>query len=124
MRRISKGSDSGFTIMELTAATGLLIFVISAFAVSLNGTLGLERVYQSESRALVVLNNTLERLGIQENCTVALAERILMHELSESPLGAQDECTAVCEVTDQVLILAIDTREGRRLAKVAIEEKQ
>ena len=71
MRRMSKGSDSGFTILELTAATGLLIFVISAFAVALNGTIALERVYESESRALVVLDNTLERVGIQEGCTVA-----------------------------------------------------
>ena len=124
MHRMSKGSDSGFTILELTAATGLLIFVISAFAVALNGTIALERVYESESRALVVLDNTLERVGIQEGCTVALAERILMHEFSESELGSQDGYTAVCEATDQVLILAIDTRAGRRLAEVAIEEKQ
>ena len=89
----------GYTLIELAVSTVVLVGVISAFAVTLNGIHKLENRCVLENRGIVVLNNVLTRLEAGGMHDADSVERILNAELEASSLSGQRGISARCTTT-------------------------
>lgn len=85
--------NAGFSIIELLVATGLLLFALTSFGMTLSGLRRLEKRYEQEGRALVVLGNVLERLEAGQ-ADDAGVQRILEAEFKASELAADKSLSA------------------------------
>lgn len=110
----------GFTLLELTVSMGILVIVMSCFSAVLNGVQKIERAYAQENRAIVVLNNMVERLEAQKTWGHSTASRILKEEFNKSELAGHAEFSPKCSVEGEGVRAAILKKNGKTLAKVEL----
>ena len=79
----------GFTLAELLAAMAFLSIALGGAAATLTGLSRLQALYEAESQAIAVLNNTVERLGAERQWDLPLAGRVLDDELDRSMLSRE-----------------------------------
>ncbi len=111
---------AGFSMLELIAALSILAVLISIFSATLNGIMDYERALECETGALVILDNTLERLEAESAWNSTLADRIIQEEFIRSTLAGQPGFQAACTTTGSRIELAITKSDGRILAHIGL----
>jgi hypothetical protein len=108
----------------MVAAIGFLTLATVIFTTGVRSVLSLEDRYRQENRAVIVLNNTVERIAAQSDCSVAIAKAIFESEFQHSDLAAAGGLRPVAKVTGEDLVLSVERAPGRILAGVTVGVKQ
>jgi len=105
-----------FTLLELIFALGLLVLLATCFADSLELVRRQDRWFTEENRALLILDNTLERLTARPVRTLEEAQAIFLDEFRQSGLSANPELSPVCNLNQRRLVLEILKQNRKPLA--------
>ena len=121
-RRPSRPSG-GFTIPELVGAIAILFILTGCFYASLNNVLRFADACGDETKAVVVLNNTLERAAAAGAASPDGVSRILKDELRKSGLGGTNDVADVCETRDGGggWVIGLRRGNGKTLAQVEVK---
>jgi len=88
---------------------------------SLHFTRKMQRRFTREHRAVLVLDNVVERLSATSDVDQAAVRRALRLELSRSELGGRQSLSPLCEVRDGCLNVEILDGGGRPLARTRMK---
>jgi hypothetical protein len=110
----------GFTIVELVGAMAILFLLMGCFYASLNGVRRLERVYWSETRAVVVLNNVLERARVERGAPEQRVADVLREEFSQSELPISAQAAVRRDPVRGTMTLGILKDNGKPLAQMDV----
>gem|GEM_PF-1994594 len=113
-------SEKHFCLMELVVALGLLGLAFTLFLSASGNARAMERNFTRESRAVQVLDNTIERISFEKNASVEEAKDIFEDEFARSRLIDDIDALRSSEVRDGKLRLEITRKNGKRLAAVEI----
>ena len=106
--------------MEVVIAAGILLLVIAATGSGLDLLRRAQREFEREQRALLVLDNVVERLGTQRQYDEATVRRLLGLELAASGLAESAGMrSAITRVGDRLLVRVLG-RDGKAAAQVRI----
>ena len=111
-------SAGRFSVLELTFALALLLLLATGFAGLLEVVVRQQRQFTDENRALLVLDNTLERLAARPSRTFADARAVFLDEFEASGLSRNPAVTPACEQSRDRLVLAVVKTNRRTLARV------
>ncbi|HCE44736.1 MAG TPA: hypothetical protein DET40_14435 [Lentisphaeria bacterium] len=110
-----------FTLMELIFAMGLLAMVAALFSSSAYNLRIMDRNFTRESRALQVLDNSLERISFEKNADFARIKDIFEDEFKKSVLECDDEVRKSCEIRNGRAVLEIQRKNGKKMARIEIK---
>jgi len=111
---------SGFTIVELVGAMAILFLLTGCFYASLNGVRRLEQVYWNETRAVVVLNNVLERVRVERNVQEQRVAAILREEFAQSGLPIHTQPATQRDSGRGTITIGILKDNGKPLAQMDV----
>ena len=120
INRSTADGPAGFTVTELVAAIAFLTLATVLFTSGIRSVLSLENRYRQENRAVIVLNNTVERISAQDNCSVATAKAIFESEFQQSDLTAAGGLRPDAKAAGETLVLCVERAPGRALASVTL----
>ncbi len=115
-------NEGGFTVMELLAAMVILVTLLTCFYATLRGVYRVQKQFEAETMAIVVMNNLVERLDAEETVEAAEVSRIFKDECAKSPISRIKEFTPEYKVDGGVITVRILKRNGKNLA--GLEFKQ
>ena len=111
---------AGFTLVELTGSMMILVLLFGCFYTALRGVHEAHDRFASETYAIVLLGNVIERVRGETRRDAAAIDPILRDEYEKSPLGGSSRTHAVCtETASRVVIEVRDTRDVS-LARVEV----
>ncbi len=117
----NKISKSPYLMVEMIAALGLLMILTTCFFASLKTLNNMDRTFSSEKRALMVADNTLERLANKKNYNSIDVKRIFMDEYQKSGLKNYSRITPKIEVQDNHTFLVLLKPNGKTFIKVPVK---
>jgi hypothetical protein len=111
-------------MMEMVMAMAFAIIVFSAFFSIMGALNRTNKVYRAEARAILALDNMLERLEAEKSPDVTRVKKILAEELTEGGLGLDHKITHTIDFTEGKYRLTIYRDAGkkrkRKLAEVSL----
>lgn len=110
-----------YTLMELVCALGLLSMVAVLFSSSVNNLRILDKNFTRESRALQVLDNSLERISFEKNADYKRVSDIFEDEFRKSVLEGDEEVRKSCELRGGKAVLEIQRKNGKKIAKIEVK---
>lgn len=110
----------GFTTLELVVAMGMLSLLFAAFFATLRSVCALEERCALETRAVIVLQNTVERLAADDAPSLSAAQELLADEFGKSDLPRLGGMAAVCRLVEGRAKAEIRRADGRPVAAVEI----
>ncbi|MFZ2653425.1 MAG: hypothetical protein WAX69_00785 [Victivallales bacterium] len=113
-----------FTMMELVFAMGLLAMVGALFSSSVHNLRIMDRNFTRESRALQVLDNSLERISFEKNADFKRMKDIFEDEFRRSVLEGDEEVRKSCEIRNGKAVLEIQRKNGKKMARIEIKAGQ
>ena len=108
----------GFALLEVVAALGILVMLFGFFYTALNGMYQIQDVYQAESRAVILLNNTVERCNAEKKLSHDIVSSIFLDEFQKSDLFYQEGFSPVCKEEKNFSILSVMKENGKPLAEL------
>ena len=107
-RAFGKGAR-GFTTLEFVAAIGILSVAMTSFFAVLRGNRKMEKTLVAQTKALVILDNVIERRHASRDRSLDNIRALLKHEFEQSDL-AETDCRSTCSASeDDRVILEIKT---------------
>ncbi len=110
-----------FTLMELVCALGLLAMAATLFSASMHNFRIMDKNFTRESRALQVLDNSIERISFEKKPDIKTIKEIFEDEFGRSVLEGDGEVSNTCEIRENKILLKIKQKNGRKLAAVEIK---
>jgi type II secretory pathway pseudopilin PulG len=110
-----------FSMIEIMAIMAVLIVLFAAFSSTLSSVYQANNTFVSESKALLVLGNTIERLKNRDNISIQELKKVFDDEFRRSDLSKNDlyRGTTIKQGKD-FLIRIIRVRDKRILAEVKL----
>jgi len=116
-----KPSRTNYTMLELIAALGALALLSACFLASLKSLAKMEWISSSENRAILVLDNVLERAESIKKPSAQDIKRVFDSEYSKSPLGDDSRIHAAFVDSGDKVRLRILKPNGKPLAEVEVK---
>ncbi|HBC88632.1 MAG TPA: hypothetical protein DCZ94_16920 [Lentisphaeria bacterium] len=113
-----------YTLMELIFAMGLLAMVAALFSSSAHNLRVMDRNFTRESRALQVLDNSLERISFEKKADFARIKDIFEDEFRRSVLEGDDDVRKCCEIRNGRAVLEIQRKNGKKIGRIEIKTGQ
>ncbi|MCK4982119.1 MAG: type II secretion system protein [Victivallaceae bacterium] len=104
-----------FTMIEIIATLAVLAILFSAFAAAINSVYRANKTFISESKAVLVLDNVIERLKGRKNVSTEEIKRVLLNEFQRSDLGKGKQHLAAGVKRDGNLVISISRVKDKRL---------
>ena len=113
-----------FLLMELVMAFATFVFIAGSFY-TLNSSLAKYRgQLESQTEALSVVDNFLERLSAVKSPTAGAAEKIFRIEFDRSQLKDKEGISTVFQGKGGLFIVEIKNAKGKVLAKAQLKQKK
>ena len=113
-----------FLLMELVMAFAIFVFIAGSFY-TLNSSLAKYRgQLESQTEALSVVDNFLERLSAVKSPTAGAAEKIFRIEFDRSQLKDKEGISTVFQGKGGLFIVEIKNAKGKVLAKAQLKQKK
>lgn len=109
-----------FTILEIICALALFAVLTTAFFGALDTLRQMDRDFTSENRALMVLDNTFERLDTMKNYTSSDVEVAFLDEFAKSGL-TRDRIKPFCRKHGHNIALSLVKKNGKPLIEVDLK---
>jgi type II secretory pathway component PulJ len=113
-------SRAGFLLMEMMASLALAAMLVGVFYSAMHRVRELEAMALAQGRALIVLENVVERLGAEPEAGRLRAGEILDEEFRASALHIADRFSARCEELQPGFRLLIVRESGTPVAAVEV----
>ncbi|MEI6423472.1 MAG: hypothetical protein WCP55_14720 [Lentisphaerota bacterium] len=110
-----------YTLLELVCAIGLLAMVSVLFSSAVHNLRILDKNFTRESRALQVLDNSLERISFEKNADFKRINDIFEDEYKRSVLEGDEEVRKSCELRNGKAVLEIQRKNGKKIAKIEVK---
>jgi len=110
--------SSGYTVIELAVAVGILTTVIGCFALTMRGIHEMEKLFQMETKAIVLLNNTIERLEAQEKRDINSVRWILNDEFKKNSMSSG--LTPICKIENAKILICVTKKNGKPVAELKL----
>jgi hypothetical protein len=110
-----------YTLIEVVFAMGLLALVAVLFSSSAHNLRIMDRNFTRESRALQVLDNSLERISFEKNADFKRVKDVFEDEFRKSVLEGDEEVRKSCEIRNGKAVLEIHRKSRKRMAKIEIK---
>ena len=118
--RKSAVAASCFTLMELVVAASVLAILMGCCYTSIRLLHRLQEKSTMENRALLVLDNVVERLAAERRCDLDTVQHLLDTEFKRSELAQRTGVRRQCRRSGDAVELLISGSAGRSLAKLRI----
>ena len=109
-----------YTMLEIICALALFAVLTTAFFKSMDTLRKMDRDFTSENRALMVLDNTFERLGAMNDYSSSDVETAFLDEYAKSGLSP-DRISPVCKRHGSSIMLILIKKNGKPLIEVNIK---
>lgn len=105
---------------EIICAVGLLGLITTCFFMTVNGMKKAEANFIRENRAILILDNTLERVKTLKERTPAKIKAVFNEEYRNSILSRNKHISADCEIRNNSVYLSFNDLRSRTVAEVTI----
>ncbi len=109
---------------ELICAVALLGLVSTCFFMTINGMKKAEANFIREHRAILVLDNTLERIDSLKKSPPEKIKAVFDDEYRKSSLYGNKNLSANCEIRKNSVQLSFKDTKNRTVAQTTIKTKQ
>ncbi len=110
-----------FSMIEIVVIIAVVAVLFSAFARAVNAVYRANRTFINESKAVLVLDNVIERLKVKKDVSRNEVKKILAEEFQHSDLGKGNLfCTKAVEQEGNFVISVIRLKDNRLLAEVRL----
>jgi len=109
-----------YSLTELVFALGLLAILMACFHTSYRVVSKQNQVFGDETRALQVIDNTVERLSVRESYTGADIEAVFQEEYGKSGLSVGSRYRPTCTQDSHTAILTVLRKNGRALVRIKL----
>ncbi len=113
-------SHHRFTMLELLWAMMVLGILTTAFVGQYSMLRQMQTSFIQGNRCLIVMDNTLERLALEESITQERADQLLADEFALAEIPGKGNLRTRCEWRDERLVLAIDKPNGHPVVQVPL----
>ena len=114
------GGCGGFTLIELIGGIGVTLLLLGCFYSVVFGLYRLQDRYVTETQAVVVMGNAVERLEAKQPVDAESAGRVFQHEFARSDLSRKPELKALCVPVSGGVRRAIVRTNGVVLAELKV----
>jgi hypothetical protein len=109
-------------MVELLCAVALLGIVSTCFFMTINHMNKAERNFIRENRAILVLDNSLERINALKNATTENIKTIFDDEYQKSSLNGNKKISLFCEIRKNTIQLSFKDNRNRIIAQVNLKK--
>ena len=110
-----------YTMLELVAALAVMALLTTCFFASLRSLVDMDKAFSAESRAILVLDNTLERAEFLKSPSSDELKRLFDSEYGKSPLKADDSIRKSFDYAEGEAHFRILKANGKPLAEVKVK---
>ena len=117
-------SKSGNSLVEVVASLAIFAMVASLAVSGVRKNNVITRKLAVQARALVTLDNAVERIRLIESVDAVVYKKILAEEFAANHLDVLPGLQATAEVQSNAIRLVIGYVQGKEVAVVQWEEEQ
>ncbi len=123
MMNNKKLKKNHFLLLEIVMAIGLLIILTAGFFGGLKTLKRMDRSFNNERRALMVIDNTLERLQKKKHYDSAGVERIFNDEYAKAGFAPNSKIKSMIKEEPNQTVLAVLKPNSKPFIEVKIKVK-
>lgn len=120
--KMKKPRINYMSMVELLCAVALLGIVSTCFFMTINHMNKAEANFIRENRAILVLDNSLERVKALKSATPEKIKTIFEDEYRKSSLNDNTKITAICEIRKNTIQLSFKDSRNRTVVQVKIKK--
>jgi hypothetical protein len=110
-----------FMMTELLCAVAILAVVTTSFFMIVNGMSRAENNFTATNRAILVLDNTLERIAPLKRRTADKIKSIFYDEYSKSSINGNRKVSPKCEIRKNSVQLSVEDKKKRTIVKITVK---
>ena len=110
----------GFTLLELIGSMTILVLLFGCFYPALRGVQEAHARFASETYAIIILGNVVERVRGEVRRDPDVLEAILRDEYEKSPLRDDPRTRPVCTAGSDAITVSVLGARGAALARVEV----
>lgn len=122
-RRKLRWQRQMFSLLELTVALALLGVLITAFLGAMKGVYRMKKKVTVENRAILVIDNTLERVAAHRNCSVKQLRDIFREEFQHSCLSQDPSVKTDIRLRNDEAVISV-IKKNKSVVEVTVPCRQ
>ena len=110
-----------FVCIEAVMALGLLVLLFACYFQSIRSLESMDRSFSNESRGLLVIDNTVERLGSKKHYGIKEIKQIFLEEFRKGGFGDNSLVVPRAVIKNDMVKLSVLKANGKAIIEVDVK---